>query len=71
MTEIKKDHDQIEIEEQIDALKGLIGKIGEQHDPMDTVKATVAAEFLVRRVREYCLMSLTRGGADGMDCTAA
>jgi hypothetical protein len=60
-----------DINEQIDNLKGLIGKIDETNDPMDTVRATIAAEFVVRQVREYCLMQLTIGGGDGMDSAAA
>jgi hypothetical protein len=59
-----------DLDEQIDNLKGLIGKIDATNDPMDTVRATISAEFVVRQVREYCLMQLSTGGAD-VGCTAA
>jgi len=66
-----KDSYQLDIEEQIDNLKGLVTKIGDNPDPLDVTRATIAAEFVLGRVREFCHRSLTRGDVNGMDSAAA
>lgn len=66
-----KDTYRIDICEQLDNLKGLIGRIGDNPDPVDVARATIAAEFVTGRVREYCHMTLVKGGGNGMDSAAA
>ena len=66
-----KDSYQQDIEEQLDNLKGLIGEIGRDPNPVDATRATIAAEFVSGRVREFCQMRMLDGGVDGMDRTAA
>ena len=66
-----KDSYQRDIEEQLDNLKGLIVEIGKDPKSVDITKATIATEFINGRIREFCQMSLVRGGVDGMDSAAA
>ncbi|KAB2888874.1 MAG: hypothetical protein F9K32_14800 [Desulfobulbaceae bacterium] len=62
---------QMDIEEQLDNLKGLIGEIGRDPKPVDVTRATIAVEFVNGRIKEFCRMRVLDGGIDGMDRTAA
>lgn len=66
-----KDTFQLDIQEQLDNLKGLVARIGNNPDPVDVTRATIAAEFVTSRVREFCSMNMAKEVGNGMDVAAA
>ena len=62
---------QEDVMEQLETLKELILKMDEKPSFIEIAEATIAAECVLERIREFCDFRFRRGCLDGMESFVA